>query len=469
MNKKISLIISGTILLANASVNSSNMGIVKDRDISKISGHISNQNDRSTPQTTLIKINNDGFLYGTPGTGGNFPNDCNRGMLMNKKNSLMNIVGTSKFNQQLLTTLYQFSGSAGMPIASLMTTNNDRFLYGTTVLGGNYGTIFKIDHITGELSTLYEFLNQNDGTAPQTTLITFNNDGFLYGTTGAGGNFSNDCISPGCGTLFKINPITGEFSSLYKFSGSDGAQPTSLTTLANDGFLYGTTKYGGFGYGEVFKINPVTKKFIILHKFSGQDGSKPFSSLITIGNGQFLYGVTKEGGNVNNAGSIYKINPITGEFVSFYKFSGPDGAVPFASLTTFNNDGYLYGTTGQGGDNNNGTIFRINSITGEFKTLYMFPYGGYPQSSLTTFNNDGYLYGTTNGCGMNDALGTIYRINPTTGEFKTLYQFSGSDGAFPVAALTTMWNDEFLYGITEIGGSSFNGTIFKFNPNITSK
>ena len=187
MSKKISLIISSTILLANASVNSSNMDIVKDRDISKLSQNVSDYH------------------------------------VLNQQN----MVGTSTYDQQPLTTLYQFSGSDGKnPMASLMTINNDGVFYGTTSYGDNYGTIFKINSNTGELSILHGFSNINEGEYPASTLTTFNNDGFLYGTTSLGGNFSSDCFDSGCGIIFKIDPTSGKLSTLYKFSGPDGASPS---------------------------------------------------------------------------------------------------------------------------------------------------------------------------------------------------------------------------------------------------
>ena len=69
----------------------------------------------------------------------------------------------------------------------------------------------------------------------------------------------------GCGTVYRLDPATGVITTLANFSGgSDGALPGGALLLYG-GFLYGTTKNGGFspapgysGYGTIFKLNPKT-------------------------------------------------------------------------------------------------------------------------------------------------------------------------------------------------------------------
>ena len=399
-----------------------------------------------------------------------------------------------KFEQQPLTTLYKFSGGdGGNSKSSLTTFGNDGFLYGTTYSGGNSGcynaygcgTIFKLDPITGTLTTLYKFSGP-DGANPSASLTTFGNDGFLYGTTSSGGDSYN-------GTIFKINPTTGTLTTLYKFSVGDGGTPSSsLISIGNDGFLYGTTTYGGdvttwySGCGTIFKINPTTGVLTTLYKFSGNDGMLPSTALTSIGNDGFLYGTTTVGGDNScpyGCGTIFKINLTTGVFTILYKFSSTVGLWPNSTLTTMGNDGFLYGTTYYGGNsgcfnaNGCGTIFKINPITGVLTTLYKFSGkdGSNPETSLITMGHDGLLYGTTyyggnNSCSDVSGCGTIFKINPTTGVLTTLYSFSETGGAYPYASLITMNNDGFLYGSTYGGGNSSYtcsnkqcGTIFKIN------
>ena len=395
-------------------------------------------------------------------------------------------------NLQPLTTLYNFSDGyyENIRYASLTTIDNDGFLYGISSTGGNTlsictygcGTIFKINPTTGELTTLYKFSGY-DGFYPEASLIMVN-DGFLYGTTVYGGN--NQCDGSGCGTIFKFNLTTGELTTLYNFRGIDGAMPySSLLTINDDAFLYGTTSEGGngcisSGCGTIFKLNLKTKVLTTLHNFSGTDGAFIYSSLTTVANDGFLYGtVFNGGGNCFNhvgCGSIFKLNLKTKVLTTLYTFSGTDGAYPYASLTTMGSDGFLYGSTSRGGNNssNGGTIFKINPSTGKLTTLYSFSGtdGAYPYASLSTMGNDGFLYGTTgyggninNVCYRDQTCGTMFKLNPTTGELTTLYKFSWSDGSNPFASLTSIGNDGFLYGITSGGGDSGFGTIFKINTN----
>lgn len=90
--------------------------------------------------------------------------------------------------------------------------------------------------------------------------------------------------------------------------------------------------------------------------------------------------------------------------------------------------------------------------------------GADPQASLV-FGTDNNLYGTTNGGGSSDN-GTVFKITPS-GTETLLHSFSnGNDGANPQAALT-LGSDGNFYGTTYSGGNSNNGTIFKITPSGT--
>ena len=89
--------------------------------------------------------------------------------------------------------------------------------------------------------------------------------GNFYGTTIDGGNSAPICGYFGnaeCGTIFKLDP-SGNKTTLYNFSGTDGATPYASLVMDAAGNLYGTTAYGGTfnsncpaGCGVVFKITP---------------------------------------------------------------------------------------------------------------------------------------------------------------------------------------------------------------------
>src|SRR5271166_5223270 len=198
--------------------------------------------DGATPYAAVV-LATDGNLYGTTlqgGASGNCSGGC--GTVFKTTPS-----GT-------LTTLHSFGGSDGFfPVAGLVQTTDGNF-YGTTVAGGasSSGTVFKITP-SGTLTTLYSFCSQNncaDGAYPQDRLLQAT-DGNFYGTTYNGGSGSN-C----CGTVFRITP-SGALTTLYSWTGTDGAYPYAGLVQAKDGNFYGTTYAGGANQeGTVFKITP---------------------------------------------------------------------------------------------------------------------------------------------------------------------------------------------------------------------
>jgi uncharacterized repeat protein (TIGR03803 family) len=101
----------------------------------------------------------------------------------------------------------------------------------------------------------------------------------------------------------------------------------------------------------------------VLYTFSaiGDDGNEPFAG-VSIGPGGILYGTTVLGGS-GGMGTVFSLTPpvVAGAqwtHTTLYSFAGgADGALPFASLTAVG--GVLYGTTGQGGSAEAGTVFAI--------------------------------------------------------------------------------------------------------------
>src|SRR5579859_4890083 len=116
--------------------------------------------------------------------------------------------------------------------------------------------------------TVYGFDGGTEGSGPEGQLIK-DSAGFLYGTTISGG-------PNGGGTVFKFDPVSGTLSVLYAFTlgGATGTTPVAGLVLHGN-MLYGTTQRGGgsancaYGCGTVFKLDPVTKILTVLHAFDG--------------------------------------------------------------------------------------------------------------------------------------------------------------------------------------------------------
>jgi uncharacterized repeat protein (TIGR03803 family) len=328
-----------------------------------------------------------------------------------------------------------------------------------------------------------------DGRGPYAGPLVQAADGDLYGTTNAGGA---NCHPQGCGTVFKISP-SGAFTTLYDFCSktncTDGKQPQSGLLQASNGYLYGTTPYGGtncgvlLGCGTVYAL-PLSGTLATIYDFCPQqptcpDGEQPLAGLIQAANGD-LYGTAPYGG-AYGPGSIFKITP-SGAFTTAYSFCPQtpcaDGAGPSTALVQAEN-GDFYGTTVGGGPVNPscpyyatcGNVFKI-APEGTLTALYNFcsqsnctdgalPAGGLVQAT------DGNLYGMTliggANCLDNGGCGTIFKVTPD-GTVTTFHSFCAqpacADGAAPVSQLIQSAAGD-LYGIAGGGGANNGGSIFK--------
>jgi uncharacterized repeat protein (TIGR03803 family) len=301
---------------------------------------------------------------------------------------------------------------------------------------------------------LYSFAGSPDGDNPIAGLVQAN-DGNLYGTTYEGG-------TNGDGMIFRIT-TSGTETPLYSFTdGYDGAHPYAGLMQASDGNLYGTTEDGGTnGDGTVFRMT-TNGVLTPLYSFTGgHDGASPRGGLVQASDG-YLYGTTANGGT-NFDGTVFRMTT-NGVLTPLYSFTGGhDGTFPEAALVQAGDDN-LYGTTYAGGTNGDGVVFRITT-NGAETPLYSFTNGNdgaHPAAGLMQAN-DGNLYGTTADGGTNGD-GAIFRIT-TDGVLTPLYSFTdGHDGADPEAALAQA-SDGNLYGTCYEGGTNGYGTIFQITTN----
>src|SRR5579859_1017090 len=106
------------------------------------------------------------------------------------------------------------------------------------------------------------------------------------------------------------------------------------------------------------------------------------------------------------------------------------------------------------------------------KVLYSFKTGADAQFPAATLTADasGALYGTAEGGGTAE-LGAVFKLTPPAPGAQAwsetgLYSFQGlqaSDGAVPAGQLLVDGAGA-LYGTTEFGGLSNNGTVFRLTP-----
>ena len=227
----------------------------------------------------------------------------------------------------------------------------------------------------------------------------------------------------------------------FNASGS-GEYPTVGTVQGPDGAFYGTTVEGGKpirscpeACGTVYRVT-AAGELHVLHDFVVVDGAAPAAELVLARNG-YLYGTTSEGGDPRGlgGGTIFRIRPNGTGFKVIHIFEprkrddGSDSQSPLIQ----GNDGLLYGTTTEG--THGGTVFSIDTRGNEFQILHTFtgtPDGAVPHALLQA--SDGRLYGTT-GIGGASNLGTIYVLSTDGSGYALLHQFTGTDGTFPETSL----------------------------------
>src|SRR5215470_17228163 len=241
-----------------------------------------------------------------------------------------------------------------------------------------------------------------------------------------------------------------------------GEQPNSLIQSADSNF-YGTTALGGTGNkaaGTVFKITPAGQLVTLYTFVADQNGNfsqgENPTSLVE-GNDGLLYGTTGAGG-ANKAGAIFKLSKM-GAIQVIYSFcpapNCTDGNIPFNLVQ--GSDGNLYGCTTY---SRPGTLFRITP-SGSYTLLHTFQVSvDGPQCVGMALASDGNMYGTTVG---GDSVPTVlFRLTPA-GAYSTLHTFFYSD--FPTSR-PVQNADGKLYGISRRGlfVSNRSGTIFAELP-----
>jgi len=367
---------------------------------------------------------------------------------------------------------------------------------------------------------IYNFLGGTDGSGPLG--LTIDRAGNFYGATASGGNTSGVCYATGCGTVFRLSQQSSGWThqTLYRFSGDDGAGPSSRVTIGQNGSLYGVTEGGGGGFGTVFNLRPpahacpnamCTWQETVLHTFGGfssdgrssspacslqkplgastqrapspnnvADGSQPSGDLAFDSAGN-VYGTAPWGGSGPGncgcgfpCGIIYELTPSHGSWSEniLYNFQGEqDGGTPVSGVI-LDSAGNLYGTaSAQPGGG--GTVFRLNAGGGldvlhDF--TYLGRYGASPLGGLLRDQNNN-LFGTTargglgcGGCGC----GTVFEM-PGSGNFASLYAFTynGPTNLDPGPQNTLVADAAGnLYGSTVQEGAYGYGTVFELTPTL---
>jgi uncharacterized repeat protein (TIGR03803 family) len=227
-----------------------------------------------------------------------------------------------------------------------------------------------------------------------------------------------------------------------------------------------------------------TLTFLFSFSYYDPVGFYPAGPLVQATDGN-IYETVPQGAD-NYSGTIVKMSQTAlSTLYSFCSGGGtcPDGSGPSGLIQA--TDGNLYGTTGGGGANGSGTVFKL-TLDGTLTTLYSFcaggpscPDGSGPGGLMQASNGD--FYGTTGSGGFDNpdyncphGCGTLFKIT-AAGALTTLYTFCTQDGCpdgFSPSGLAES-DSGYLYGATVDGGGNYAwcgtgcGTVYKITPDGT--
>ncbi|HQR48774.1 MAG TPA: hypothetical protein PL152_05535 [Steroidobacteraceae bacterium] len=318
---------------------------------------------------------------------------------------------------------------------------------------------------------------------PSGGVVMGTTDGALYGT-----GTSRTIVSGG--VVYRATRDGLSVKTLHQFQGSEGSTPAAGVIEGSDGLLYGSTSYGAadqaYSTGTIYRLKKDGTDFTVLYRFASYttvnvvnmpvntDGARPESQLLEGSDGN-LYGVTAAGG-ANGTGVVFRMTMDGTAFQLLHEFGAvtssatdsviknDDGVTPVGRLLQAP-DGYLYGTTSNGGVDGRGVIFRVHMDGSGFEVVHQFPAlssgspainvdGARPVGGLTDGQN-GLLYGIANLGGAN-GVGTLYSLDPNSLLLTVLHDFDAPEGAFPAGGLTLALDGR-LYGTTQGGGTNSSG------------
>ncbi len=164
---------------------------------------------------------------------------------------------------------------------------------------------------------------------------------------------------------------------------------------------------------------------------------------------------------------------------TIFSFDGTNGSYPIGMVA--DPSGVLYGTTYNGGISNKncrygcGTIFQLllppagPGMPWHGKLLHSFSGtdGSFPEATPIV-DSHGNIFGTTYNGGTAD-FGVVWELSPITDggwTYSVLHDFSIPDGSDDggYAGAIVMSSAGIIYGVTQYGGSSQNGSVYSLAP-----
>ena len=299
------------------------------------------------------------------------------------------------------------------------------------------------------LTTIANFGGSDALYAPDSPIVQYH--GQFYGTSFI---FSTKGTS-----IYKLFPAQKKLAVAATSPGGGNILHASLVEL--NGMLYGTTADGGTeNAGTIYRLNPLTSVLTVLYNFNRNSpiGVTPVSGLTLVGGS--LYGATTYGAGESNIRSLFRFNPESNAIVSVYSPTVEEGAY---FPTQFVTDGTaLYGESEPPSVHNQGlTVFKFDVSTGIQTPIYSYKHQNETETPLAFFENK--IFGIrTFGDRKGGYSNIIFELDPVSHKQQVLYSSMTTvavDFSGPLVFYAGSLYGAVANGIDGVG----NGAIFKLD------
>ncbi|RAV98324.1 choice-of-anchor tandem repeat GloVer-containing protein [Pseudochryseolinea flava] len=204
-------------------------------------------------------------------------------------------------------------------VRSAHLTKTPQGIYGVTRgIASNQGFIFRLKADLSGLEEVFTFTGPTTGIRPYGKLL-YGRDGFLYGTTRAGGTNN-------AGVIFKVSLAGDQYTILHNFVPLYGKNPETALVQDSNGTLFGSTTLGGKnGFGVLYKIEEDGTGFqkLLDYYYTGGKNAKGSiavkNSFVFATGGQGVFRINKDGSGYQTLGVTtysFQALPVTGSNIA---------------------------------------------------------------------------------------------------------------------------------------------------------